>query len=717
LKLDWYSARELAGLPGMPRTVSGVIKKLSREKISSRTRDGKGGGREYPMDELPTLTQSALAKNEHAANLPAAIRPTGQDIQPAQPAPPISPAQTSRALLKAGLLSRYRDAVENAPWGRKIQAREDFMNAYNSGISHPNIYMEIGPLSWQTLEGWARRIKIYGGDSLRLADRRGANRRGRCCLTKQQTDVLLRCALNPNRPRIDEAIRSAISITRDLGIDITASTSTCRRWLENWRDRNYHVWVFTREGANAWNDKVAPYIERDYSLINVGDIIVADGHSLNFEIINPWTGKPQNHMALILFYDMASNYPLGWEIMPTENTGAISSALRRAIIRLGKMPQVAYLDNGRAFKARFFKGSNIDDIAMSGVYERLGIKTIHAWPYHGQSKTVERFFGSLAELERLCPTYTGTSIEKKPPRLNRGEKLHRKVHEKAFGGRCLTMAEAHMLIAAWFDEYAKRPQRGHLDGACPADVFTAGMGQGVDRAELDFLMMSMDVKRVHRNGITFQGDNYYHPALYGRKEGVVVRYDLQDLSALYLFEKDGTPIGVAEPVRKVHPAAAHLGDSADKQMLIEHIEARKSREKDASTMAREFLRDEVLPEHQRMLARNGVAGAVPTMQLPPPSTKVISFDVEKVARDVAEQERWQKEADDREARDSLLRLSNADRYERLMEMEAQGIELAEEWTGFMRFYEQTDEYAITPEYWESCRIKYGLMYRGQATGE
>ena len=83
-------------------------------------------------------------------------------------------------------------------------------------------------------------------------------------------------------------------------------------------------------------------------------------------------------MTLILFYDMKSNMPLGWEIMPTEDTQAISSALRRAIIALGKIPKVVYLDNGRAFKSRFFKGSDFDEQSFTGIYAQLGIRTIFA---------------------------------------------------------------------------------------------------------------------------------------------------------------------------------------------------------------------------------------------------------------------------------------------------------------------------------------------------
>jgi len=711
---------EIAAALRMPKVT--VWRRADKERWPCIEVAQRGGrAKRYIFGKLPANVQIALTSHRQANTLPAiSTLPTLPARTEIPPTPAISEEQKHKALCKFELLQRYTETVNSAPFGGKLQARADFITAYNSGIAYPYIYRQLGQTSWQTIEGWKRTVKRYRNDCYHLADMRGKARRGQCGLTEEQTNILLRCTLKPGKDgRLSESIRQAFAIMKARGIRCTRSEATCRRWLENWRDRNFGTWIFCREGAKALNDKALPYLERDYSRIEVGDIIVADGHGLNFEIINPWTGKPQNHMALILFYDMKSNYPLGWEIMPTENTQAIASALRRAILQLGKIPKVAYLDNGRAFKARFFKGADFDDVAFTGLYQRLGMQTIHAWPYHGQSKTVERFFGSLAELERMMPTYTGTSIEHKPPRMNRGERLHRKVHEKAFGGRVLTMAEAHILIAAWFDEYARRAQGdgSHLKGLRPVDVFVDGRGPGVDRGELAFLMMSMELKRIHRNGIAFQKQNYYHPALFGRKGSVVVRYDLQDLSCLYVYDKNGELICIAEPVAKTHPAAAQLGDSADQQLLIEHIEAKKSCEKEATRLARDFLRDEVMPEHQRLLARHGIGGEMPALPAPAANTKVISFDAEKVAREVAEQERWQAEAEAADARHELLRLSDADRYERLMEMEAQGLELADEWKGFMRFFEGMDEYKLTPDYWESCRVKFGLMYGSEDRGQ
>ncbi|MDG4475407.1 transposase [Thiovibrio frasassiensis] len=705
-----YSAKELLGLglSTLPGTERSIARRAEQENWSFSWQTVQGGPRKmYRAHILPDYIRKAiLAREEIDALVPVSPQPLPQDEA-------VSESQTQKALLKADLLRLYMQAMAIAPWGKKDQARADFLAAYNSGIAYPQIFAALGEINWKTIEGWKIRIKKSNGNTFQLADRRGSCRKGKSGLNETQTDILLRCALHPNKPRIAEAIRMAHSIMRTKGISNGHSEATYRRWLQDWTDRNYHIWVFNREGAKAWNDKCAFYIERDYNLINVGDVVVADGHTLNFEVINPWTGKPKR-MTLICFLDMKSGIALGWEIMPTENTAAISSALRRAILRLGKIPQVVYLDNGRAFKSRFFQGTNFEEAGFAGLYERLDIKTIFAWPYHGQSKTVERFFGSFAELERWCPTYTGTSIEHKPPRMMRGERLHRKLHEKATGGHVLTMEEAHRAIAVWFDAHANRPQRGHLDGQTPMELFLEGRGPGVDKAALAYLMMSIEIKTIHRNGVTFQGQNYYAPALYGRRHPVVIRYDLQDTSTIYVFEQDGTYLCEANPVEKVHPAATCLGTEEDKAKLLQHIEFKKGQEKEASATARVFLEQEVLPEHQRQMATIGVLtdDRGQAKQLPAP---VIHLDAEKLAREVAENARLQGEADEREFRETLLAMDNSDRFEKLLELEAQGVELAEEWLGFMAFFPKTGDYTNHEEYWESRRMAFTLMYRNQAS--
>ena len=68
---------------------------------------------------------------------------------------------------------------------------------------------------------------------------------------------------------------------------------------------------------------------------------------LNFQVINPFTNRPAR-AVLAGFLDWKSGALIGYEIMMTENTQCIASALRNAIINLGMIPKVVYQDNGRA---------------------------------------------------------------------------------------------------------------------------------------------------------------------------------------------------------------------------------------------------------------------------------------------------------------------------------------------------------------------------------
>lgn len=714
-----YTANQLLDLelPCLPDTKRSIVRRAAREQWPFSWGSGQGGHyKKYLSQLLPkSVRQAILKKQEIDALVPSNHRERRIGITLAE-------GQRSKAMLKADLLRLYLKACAAAPWGKKKEAGESFVLAYNSGIAYANLFEALGPVQEKTIKGWERKLKTAGGDTLILADNRGYHKRGTCVLTPMQTDILLRCALHPNKPRVSEAIRMALAIMNAKGVQNGSSDATYRRWLDEWASKNHHIWTFNREGAKAWNDKCAYYIERDYSLINVGDILVADGHVLNFEVLNPWTGKPKR-MTLILFLDMKSNMPMGWEIMPTENTQTIASALRRSIIRLGMCPKVVYLDNGRAFRSRHFQGcESFEEAGFAGLYERLGIKTIFAWPYHGQSKTIERFFGAFAELERWCPTYSGTSIENKPPRMMRGERLHRKVYEKSMDGRCLTMEQAHRAIAAWFDVYATRPQRGHLDGATPMEIFLAGRGSGIDKAELTYMMMSMEIKHIHRNGLTFQGQNYYHPALYGRRHPVVIRYDLHDLSTLFIFEQDGSYLCEAAPVEQIHPAANLLGRDEDKEKLVKHIEHKKHLEKEAGAMARHLLENDILPQHEQQMIELGVvvdgnAGTV--KRLPLKRQAITTSEVAKIMAEVAaleaasagdvpipEDDYQLSVVDDTVSIDNL---TGPDLYEALIDLDVQGRLTAKQRT-VMRYYEESPEYKSLKHYFEEYRTKATIMH-------
>ncbi len=715
-------------------------------EVSGKGRGGKV--RHFIISQLPEDIQLIYNKVqlqkqiEASPNPPATYKPASAPVEYSctQPAV-IGRAQQEKALTKYDLLRLYRERIRTAPYGQKTRVRDDFVAAYNTGLMYPKLFEQLGPVSWKTIEGWKRDVTCSGNDCYVLADRRGAWRRGQTSINAPHEKILLMCLLHPHAPRIAESIRVAREIMHQRGIENGFSDATYRRWIKEWRDRNYHIWTYTREGWKAWNDKCALSGERDYDQIEVGDLAVADGHTLNFEIINPWTGKPKR-MTLVLWYDMKSSYPLGWEIMPTENTQAIAAALRWAILRLGKIPNIAYIDNGKAFGARFFEGIDLEQEAFTGLFERLGMQVIHARPYRGQSKTIERHFGAFSELERWAPTYTGTSIQTKPPGMMRGEKLHRRIRQQMIGGG-ITLEQAHLAVADWFDRYVRRPQQdGHLKGIAPLDVFMAGRGPGVDREQLNDLMMAIEVKSIRRSAISFNGRQYYHREFHGRTHKVMIKYDFQDPSYIRVHELTGELICVAEPYEKLHPAAGILGDDADRKRLSEHCAEHRHQEKEASAFASQFLREEFLPQHRKQMAAIGVdplplpekGKATPdkgrhSKQLPEKST-ISDEQWAEILASADQADVWipedQSECDlvalEQQARDNVVEdavalrarleaMPEPERYIALMEMEARCQIIPERWRDFMRYFQNTLEYLNSVDHYEQIRGQFAVQWQ------
>jgi hypothetical protein len=72
MKGDWYSAKQLAGLPEMPRTKSGVIRKAKEERWLSHDIPCPGGKRrEYHISSLPEATRGALLTPDLSAPAPS----------------------------------------------------------------------------------------------------------------------------------------------------------------------------------------------------------------------------------------------------------------------------------------------------------------------------------------------------------------------------------------------------------------------------------------------------------------------------------------------------------------------------------------------------------------------------------------------------------------------------------------------------------------------
>lgn len=444
----------------------------------------------------------------------------------------------------------------------RTRADKDFIILYNTGELYKNIYELVNNVSIGSLYRWKTLLNSsLKSDWTALVPNYNYTTKSnyRTSLSKEEIKIFLKILLSQNRFSIGKAIMLTKHILTQRGAEVAANDITFRRYANWYKKANYDKWIFAREGHKALKDKVESYIVRDTSVIEVGQILIADGHKLNFRVINPFTGKPCR-ATLLGFLDWKSGALVGYEIMLEECTQNIASALRNAILTMNKIPSYIYQDNGRAFKSKFFNGDkDFEELGFTGIYEKLGITPVYAVPYNARAKVIERFFLDFQEgFEKLIPSYIGTSIDNKPAYMKRNEKFHNQIHNEYIP----TIEQAYKMIEAWLK--LKHSQRcTNVKGKTIQEVLDEVKKQKININELDDLMMAQEVKTIGRNGIRFLKSDYCDDALYGIREKVIIKYSLFDLSYVKVYSMNGEFLCKANRVTSTHPLAHYFGDIKD----------------------------------------------------------------------------------------------------------------------------------------------------------
>ena len=488
------------------------------------------------------------------------------------------------ALARVDIISALENIRKRYP--TKKEADSTFIELYNSGLYLPQIYKFMGEISIGTLYRWMKNYEDYGYQGIVPQRKVQSQSEYNTILNKEMKDVFLKYLLHPNQFSIGKSINLTRHVLEKRGFENIPCNLTFRRYAEHFKKTNYSKWILMREGEKAYHDKVEAYIERDISKLEVGDVLIADGHVLNFQVINPFTGKP-TRATLVGFLDWKSTALVGYEIMMTENIQCIASALRNSILNLGLIPKVVYQDNGKAFKAKYFQNCDFDEAGFNGVYSNLEIKSVFATPYNARAKVIERFFREFQEeFEKMIPSYIGTSIEDKPAWLKRGEKLHKEMHKKLTNNYIPTVQEVIKYIDCWIKYHNSKP--------CPNDssktiqeMLNGVQKQDIDKNILNDLMMKTEVRTINRNGITFLGLHYRSEVLLDLRESVFIRYSLFDLSKIHVYSLKGEFLCVARQVEKVHPMANPLGTVKDMEQYKQQIQKQK---RQFNKVKKEFLK-------------------------------------------------------------------------------------------------------------------------------
>ena len=491
------------------------------------------------------------------------------------------------ALAKLDLIRKWLEFRRKAI--NKLQADYDFVKLHNSSNSY--LFNVLGKISRGSLHRWKASLDGTEDYTRLIPNYKYVSvNEYRTCLTDEEIKIFMSLLLHPNRICIGKAIALTKYKLKEQGQSFIPADITFRRYAKWFKDNNYDKWVLARDGEKALSDKVEPYIKRDASLLDVGDILVADGHKLAFQVINPFTGKPCR-ATLVGFLDWKSTALVGYEIMLEENTQCIASALRNAIINLDMIPKIVYQDNGRAFRAKYFTDDKgFGKLGFYGLYAKLGIETVFARPYNARSKVIERFFKEFQEgFEKLMPSYVGSSIINKPAYLKRNEKFHSNLHNDYIP----TIEETIKMIDMWLKFKNSQPCT-NAPNMTIAEVLENRKKQNIDKSLLDDLMLATEVKTIQRNGVRFLNCDYFDERLYGLRGKVLVKYNLFDLTNVKVFTTKGEYLCTAERVTETHPMAKILGTVEDLEDYKQKIQKQqKLKRKTINSVKKLLTNDEI----------------------------------------------------------------------------------------------------------------------------
>jgi putative transposase len=290
-----------------------------------------------------------------------------------------------------------------------------------------------------------------------------------------------------------------------------------RKVLRFLRSESKTVAVYAREGEKAFNDKCAPYLQRQMG--SVWDTVVGDHMKHDAWVFNDLWDDRRGEAVRLWFtglLEMASRRIVGycWCLEPSSNS--ISSALRMAVAQFGP-PRNLYIDNGKDWRMIGRVGLSPE---ASGVCERLGIKARFCLPFNAQAKSVERFFGTFHHFDAMWkPFYCGRSPENRPEDCDEALKQHELFRKGKLSASPLPLASEFVRLAAvWIREYnAEHRHSGRgMNGRPPDNVFDAGFPieerKPVEPRLLDPLLWDRQQRLLSEGGCVRLHNARYEPA-------------------------------------------------------------------------------------------------------------------------------------------------------------------------------------------------------------
>lgn len=494
----WISIKQASDLLGV--TERAVRKSLENNKFTNRSVDGLGrGGFHYEilLESLPLEAQDRYYQKTIEAdynNLTAAYKGLQRD----------------EANRKAELVNQYRLAHLSV---------DEFLEMYNKENPEHTV-------TKSQLFRYQRKLKNKGLEA--LIDNRGGFNRGQCSISADAWEYFYSLYMTQQK----RSIKLCYDKTKQKYSDVP-SVSVFERKV---RQIPEYAVIASREGEHALRDSF-PYMQRDKTDIKSNQIWFSDHHITDVFVKNK-KGKAKR-LWLTVFFDARSGKVISYVLREEyPNASTIKEALYRGIVAHG-LPNEIYFDNGADYRSKSFS----KDFPYS-VVKQLGIGTIYATAYHGQAKTVERFFGTLENrFGKLWNTYAGKDTKNRPEQM---QISNQKIAELA-----PSEAEFSAALENYMQEYNNTGHSGQgMFGKCPNEVYQDNLEvkkEVYDKEALRLLFGTTVERIVQRNGIQIFNNFYYDERLipyFGKR--VIVTYLSENIDKVSVFDMDRKAICVAK---------------------------------------------------------------------------------------------------------------------------------------------------------------------------
>jgi len=530
----WVSAAELLalGCPALPSSERGLGKLIERcgwRRDPSRARlmpgQGRGGGRwEYHLSLLPPETQSRLLACD-AAGLSADGEATARRTE---------------------LWSRFESLPEKskARARARLQVMERIAELRAGGMEASTavgLAAGRGKVSTSTLWNWLRLVDgVARADWLPALAPRDSGRTATADCDPRAWELIKADYLRPEQPSFAACYRRLVEAAEAQGWSPVPAEKTLRRRLE--KEIPAGAQALARGGREA-AARAYPHQTRDRSVFCAMQAVNADGH--RFDVFTQWPDGTVSRPVMVAIQDLLSGMIVGHRIDRTENWSAVRSCFADMIESFG-IPEHAWLDNGRAFAAKWLTGGmanryrfKVRDDEPAGLLTQLGVTVHWTTPYHGQAKPIERAFLDLCEEIAKHPVcagaYTGNRPDAKP---------------ENYGSTAVPIDVFGDLVAREIVRHNLRPGRRSAiaRGRSFAEIYRASINSGAMVTQATaaqrrmFLMAAEGITARKPTGeVHLAGNRYWAEPLVGHMgRRLVVRFDPHDLLApVAVYTPDG----------------------------------------------------------------------------------------------------------------------------------------------------------------------------------